>query len=154
MGRTSKQTWGMFLDPRWGNLLCAHSVSCAWFSLCPRVFTSRTTNNVKLRSVRYPDLWLFKKNTKKQGLAEILHQKFSDTDVEERHHTYLKPFRVLVSLLDKPEIGNVRSAVAVMGPLQMACVRRSQHVILNVIPSSEFPNLDVLQSCYVFSYHI
>uniref|UniRef100_A0A7N5K1Z9 DOP1 leucine zipper like protein B n=1 Tax=Ailuropoda melanoleuca TaxID=9646 RepID=A0A7N5K1Z9_AILME len=40
-----------------------------------------------------------------EGLAEILHQKFSDTDVEERHHTYLKPFRVLVSLLDKPEIG-------------------------------------------------
>uniref|UniRef100_A0A452V4C4 DOP1 leucine zipper like protein B n=1 Tax=Ursus maritimus TaxID=29073 RepID=A0A452V4C4_URSMA len=40
-----------------------------------------------------------------EGLAEILHQKFSDTDVEERHHAYLKPFRVLVSLLDKPEIG-------------------------------------------------
>uniref|UniRef100_A0A8C7B8H2 DOP1 leucine zipper like protein B n=1 Tax=Neovison vison TaxID=452646 RepID=A0A8C7B8H2_NEOVI len=40
-----------------------------------------------------------------EGLAEILHQKFSDADVEERHHAYLKPFRVLVSLLDKPEIG-------------------------------------------------
>ncbi|ELW67869.1 Protein dopey-2 [Tupaia chinensis] len=40
-----------------------------------------------------------------EGLAEILHQKFSDADVEERHHTYLKPFRILVSLLDKPEIG-------------------------------------------------
>ncbi|XP_077931230.1 protein DOP1B isoform X3 [Halichoerus grypus] len=39
------------------------------------------------------------------GLAEILHQKFSDANVEERHHAYLKPFRVLVSLLDKPEIG-------------------------------------------------
>ncbi|XP_030893504.1 protein dopey-2-like [Leptonychotes weddellii] len=40
-----------------------------------------------------------------EGLAEILHQKFSDANVEERHHAYLKPFRVLVSLLDKPEIG-------------------------------------------------
>ncbi|XP_070323056.1 protein DOP1B isoform X1 [Odocoileus virginianus] len=40
-----------------------------------------------------------------EGLAEILHQKFADTDVEERHHGYLKPFRILVSLLDKPEIG-------------------------------------------------
>ncbi|XP_043330622.1 protein dopey-2 isoform X1 [Cervus canadensis] len=40
-----------------------------------------------------------------EGLAEILHQKFVDTNVEERHHGYLKPFRILVSLLDKPEIG-------------------------------------------------
>jgi len=40
-----------------------------------------------------------------EGLAEILHQKFSDANMEERHHAYLKPFRVLVSLLDKPEIG-------------------------------------------------
>ncbi|XP_008057256.1 protein dopey-2 [Carlito syrichta] len=40
-----------------------------------------------------------------EGLAEILHQKFLDADVEERHHAYLKPFRILVSLLDKPEIG-------------------------------------------------
>ncbi|XP_073928788.1 protein DOP1B isoform X1 [Castor canadensis] len=40
-----------------------------------------------------------------EGLAEILHQKFSDAEVEERHHAYLKPFRILVSLLDKPEIG-------------------------------------------------
>nr|XP_060496455.1 protein dopey-2 isoform X1 [Panthera onca] len=40
-----------------------------------------------------------------EGLAEILHQKFSDADIEERHHAYLKPFRILVSLLDKPEIG-------------------------------------------------
>ncbi|XP_058920069.1 protein dopey-2 isoform X2 [Kogia breviceps] len=40
-----------------------------------------------------------------EGLAEILHQKFPDADVEERHHTYLKPFRILISLLDKPEIG-------------------------------------------------
>nr|XP_054360074.1 protein dopey-2 isoform X4 [Mirounga angustirostris] len=40
-----------------------------------------------------------------EGLAEILHQKFSDANIEERHHAYLKPFRVLVSLLDKPEIG-------------------------------------------------
>ncbi|XP_003800714.1 protein dopey-2 [Otolemur garnettii] len=40
-----------------------------------------------------------------ESLAEILHQKFLDADVEERHHAYLKPFRILVSLLDKPEIG-------------------------------------------------
>ncbi|XP_006981409.1 protein DOP1B isoform X2 [Peromyscus maniculatus bairdii] len=40
-----------------------------------------------------------------EALAEILHQKFSDADVEERHHACLKPFRILVSLLDKPEIG-------------------------------------------------
>uniref|UniRef100_A0A8C8ZI55 DOP1 leucine zipper like protein B n=1 Tax=Prolemur simus TaxID=1328070 RepID=A0A8C8ZI55_PROSS len=40
-----------------------------------------------------------------EGLAEILHQKFLHADVEERHHAYLKPFRILVSLLDKPEIG-------------------------------------------------
>ncbi|XP_077621593.1 protein DOP1B isoform X2 [Crocuta crocuta] len=40
-----------------------------------------------------------------EGLAEILHQRFSDADTEERHHAYLKPFRILVSLLDKPEIG-------------------------------------------------
>uniref|UniRef100_A0A8D2DKE3 DOP1 leucine zipper like protein B n=1 Tax=Sciurus vulgaris TaxID=55149 RepID=A0A8D2DKE3_SCIVU len=40
-----------------------------------------------------------------ESLAEILHQKFSDADSEDRHHTYLKPFRILVSLLDKPEIG-------------------------------------------------
>uniref|UniRef100_A0A2K6FAM5 DOP1 leucine zipper like protein B n=1 Tax=Propithecus coquereli TaxID=379532 RepID=A0A2K6FAM5_PROCO len=40
-----------------------------------------------------------------ESLAEILHQKFVDADVEERHHAYLKPFRILVSLLDKPEIG-------------------------------------------------
>ncbi|XP_039084399.1 protein dopey-2 isoform X2 [Hyaena hyaena] len=40
-----------------------------------------------------------------EGLAEILHQRFSDADTEECHHAYLKPFRILVSLLDKPEIG-------------------------------------------------
>lgn len=48
---------------------------------------------------------------KKQSLTEILHQKFADADVEEHHHAYLKPFRILVSLLDKPEIGNIRGAV-------------------------------------------
>ncbi|XP_058152194.1 protein DOP1B isoform X2 [Dasypus novemcinctus] len=40
-----------------------------------------------------------------EGLIEILHQEFSDTDIEDRHHAYLKPFRILISLLDKPEIG-------------------------------------------------
>uniref|UniRef100_K9IPK8 Putative dopey n=1 Tax=Desmodus rotundus TaxID=9430 RepID=K9IPK8_DESRO len=40
-----------------------------------------------------------------EGLAELLHQELSDTDAEERHSAYLRPFRILVSLLDKPEIG-------------------------------------------------
>ncbi|XP_057552795.1 protein dopey-2 isoform X2 [Hippopotamus amphibius kiboko] len=53
-------------------------------------------------------LYFFEKYSKDllvEGLAEILHQKFPDADVEECHHAYLKPFRILVSLLDKPEIG-------------------------------------------------
>uniref|UniRef100_A0A8B9WAP2 DOP1 leucine zipper like protein B n=1 Tax=Bos mutus grunniens TaxID=30521 RepID=A0A8B9WAP2_BOSMU len=53
-------------------------------------------------------MYFFEKYSKDllvEGLAEILHQKFPDTDVEERHHGHLKPFRILVSLLDKPEIG-------------------------------------------------
>ncbi|XP_012882995.1 PREDICTED: protein dopey-2 [Dipodomys ordii] len=52
--------------------------------------------------------YLFEKYSKDllvESLAKILHQKFLDADVEERHHAYLKPFRILVSLLDKPEIG-------------------------------------------------
>ncbi|XP_076975226.1 protein DOP1B isoform X2 [Tamandua tetradactyla] len=40
-----------------------------------------------------------------EGLMEILRQEFSDASGEERHHAYLKPFRILISLLDKPEIG-------------------------------------------------
>ncbi|CAH6792579.1 Dop1b [Phodopus roborovskii] len=47
----------------------------------------------------------YSKNLLVEALSEILHQKFSDADIEERHHAYLKPFRILVSLLDKPEIG-------------------------------------------------
>lgn len=53
-------------------------------------------------------LYFFEKYSKDlliEGLAELLHQEFSDGDAEERHHAYLKPFRILVSLLDKPEIG-------------------------------------------------
>ncbi|KAK2508368.1 hypothetical protein MC885_011605 [Smutsia gigantea] len=53
-------------------------------------------------------LYFFEKYSKDllvESLAEILHQKLSDADIEERHHSYLKPFRILVSLLDKPEIG-------------------------------------------------
>uniref|UniRef100_A0A3Q2HAK0 DOP1 leucine zipper like protein B n=1 Tax=Equus caballus TaxID=9796 RepID=A0A3Q2HAK0_HORSE len=55
-----------------------------------------------------PSLYFFEKYSKDllvEGLAEILHQKFSDGDADDRHHAYLKPFRILVSLLDKPEIG-------------------------------------------------
>nr|KAF6381744.1 DOP1 leucine zipper like protein B [Pipistrellus kuhlii] len=40
-----------------------------------------------------------------EGLAGLLHQDFSDADAEERHAAYLRPFRILTSLLDKPEIG-------------------------------------------------
>ncbi|XP_042313383.1 protein dopey-2 isoform X3 [Sceloporus undulatus] len=40
-----------------------------------------------------------------EGLIEILHQKSAESDSEEQHHAYLKPFRILISLLDKPEIG-------------------------------------------------
>ncbi|XP_045708401.1 protein dopey-2 isoform X1 [Phyllostomus hastatus] len=40
-----------------------------------------------------------------EGLAELLHQELCDADAEERHAAYLRPFRILVSLLDKPEIG-------------------------------------------------
>ncbi|KAF6384613.1 DOP1 leucine zipper like protein B [Rhinolophus ferrumequinum] len=53
-------------------------------------------------------LYFFEKYSKDlliESLAELLHQDFSDDDAEERHHAYLKPFRILVSLLDKPEIG-------------------------------------------------
>ncbi|XP_060626340.2 protein dopey-2 isoform X2 [Anolis sagrei] len=40
-----------------------------------------------------------------EGLIEILHQKSTESDLDEQHNAYLKPFRILVSLLDKPEIG-------------------------------------------------
>ncbi|NXW16457.1 DOP2 protein, partial [Circaetus pectoralis] len=40
-----------------------------------------------------------------ESLTEILHQKFPESDTEEQHQAYLKPFRILISLLDKPEIG-------------------------------------------------
>ncbi|ELK08522.1 Protein dopey-2 [Pteropus alecto] len=53
-------------------------------------------------------LYFFEKYSKDllvEGLAELLHQELSDADAEERHHAYLRPFRILVSLLDKPEIG-------------------------------------------------
>ncbi|NXT00800.1 DOP2 protein, partial [Jacana jacana] len=40
-----------------------------------------------------------------ESLIEILHQKFPECDTEEQHQAYLKPFRILISLLDKPEIG-------------------------------------------------
>uniref|UniRef100_A0A8C5KNX3 DOP1 leucine zipper like protein B n=1 Tax=Jaculus jaculus TaxID=51337 RepID=A0A8C5KNX3_JACJA len=39
-----------------------------------------------------------------EALAEILHQTHPGDDVEDQQ-AYLKPFRILVSLLDKPEIG-------------------------------------------------
>lgn len=44
-----------------------------------------------------------------QGLAELLHQELCDADAEEHHAACLRPFRILVSLLDKPEIGTVRA---------------------------------------------
>ncbi|POI34497.1 hypothetical protein CIB84_001751 [Bambusicola thoracicus] len=36
---------------------------------------------------------------------DLLVEKFSESDTEEQHQAYLKPFRILISLLDKPEIG-------------------------------------------------
>ncbi|NWX86242.1 DOP2 protein, partial [Nothoprocta pentlandii] len=55
-----------------------------------------------------PAIYFFGKYSKDllvESLIEILHQKFSESDAEERHQAYLKPFRILISLLDKPEIG-------------------------------------------------
>ncbi|NXB85355.1 DOP2 protein, partial [Vidua chalybeata] len=40
-----------------------------------------------------------------ESLIVILHQKSPESDPEEQHQAYLKPFRILISLLDKPEIG-------------------------------------------------
>ncbi|CAI5772580.1 Dopey_N domain-containing protein [Podarcis lilfordi] len=40
-----------------------------------------------------------------EALIEILHQNFAESYLEEQHHAYLRPFRILISLLDKPEIG-------------------------------------------------
>ncbi|NXF72355.1 DOP2 protein, partial [Sclerurus mexicanus] len=40
-----------------------------------------------------------------ESLIVILHQKLPECDTEEQHQAYLKPFRILISLLDKPEIG-------------------------------------------------
>lgn len=67
-----------------------------------------------------------------QALSEILHQKFSDADIEERQHAYLKPFRILLSLLDKPEIGTVGEATAARcGGRYVSCVlgSLSAHVV-------------------------
>ncbi|XP_054556262.1 protein dopey-2 isoform X2 [Talpa occidentalis] len=53
-------------------------------------------------------LYFFEKYSKDllvEGLAELLHQEFPQTDRDERLHAYLRPFRILISLLDKPEIG-------------------------------------------------
>ncbi|XP_020645047.3 protein DOP1B [Pogona vitticeps] len=40
-----------------------------------------------------------------EALIELLYQKSAEFDLEEQQHAYLKPFRILISLLDKPEIG-------------------------------------------------
>ncbi|XP_030058072.1 protein DOP1B isoform X2 [Microcaecilia unicolor] len=40
-----------------------------------------------------------------QALVEILHQKLMDPNSEQGQQVYLKPFRILISLLDKLEIG-------------------------------------------------
>ncbi|KAM4795611.1 protein DOP1B [Rhinophrynus dorsalis] len=42
-----------------------------------------------------------------QAMMQILHQNILYSDSEQGLQTYLKPFRIIVSLLDKPEIGNV-----------------------------------------------
>ncbi|KAL8190542.1 UNVERIFIED_CONTAM: Protein dopey-2 [Gekko kuhli] len=66
-------------------------------------------------------LYFFEKYSKDflvEGLIEILHQKFAYCDMEEQHHAYLKPFRILTSLLDKPEIGP-----AVVGDVFLEVIR-------------------------------
>ncbi|NWW72688.1 DOP2 protein, partial [Climacteris rufus] len=53
-------------------------------------------------------VYFFRKYSKDllvESLVVILHQKFPECDTEEQHQAYLKPFRILISLLDKPEIG-------------------------------------------------
>ncbi|KAM8976987.1 protein DOP1B [Pelodytes ibericus] len=40
-----------------------------------------------------------------KALMQILHQNILDSDTEQGLQVYLKPFRILISLLDKPEIG-------------------------------------------------
>ncbi|XP_044526206.1 protein dopey-2 [Gracilinanus agilis] len=61
-------------------------------------------------SASYEDqsIYFFEKYSKEllvEALIEILHQKFTGSEFEESQQAYLKPFRILVSLLDKPEIG-------------------------------------------------
>ncbi|KAG8518552.1 Protein dopey-2, partial [Galemys pyrenaicus] len=59
-------------------------------------------------SYKDQSLYFFERYSKDllvEGLAELLHQEFPQADAEERLHAYLRPFRILVSLLDKPEIG-------------------------------------------------
>ncbi|KAJ7320563.1 hypothetical protein JRQ81_020074, partial [Phrynocephalus forsythii] len=47
----------------------------------------------------------YSKNLLVEALIELLYQKSAEFDLEEQQHAYLKPFRILISLLDKPEIG-------------------------------------------------
>ncbi|NXI38809.1 DOP2 protein, partial [Galbula dea] len=53
-----------------------------------------------------------------ESLVEILHQKFPEPETEEQHQASLKPFRILISLLDKPEIG-----LQVVGDLFLEVIR-------------------------------
>uniref|UniRef100_H3AEA4 DOP1 leucine zipper like protein B n=1 Tax=Latimeria chalumnae TaxID=7897 RepID=H3AEA4_LATCH len=48
----------------------------------------------------------YSKNLLVQSLIKILQQQNSDSDLEQGPLVYLKPFRILMCLLDKPEIGN------------------------------------------------
>lgn len=60
------------------------------------------------KSFEDPSLYFFETYSKDlliEALVGILHQEFTQSDGEERLHAYLKPFRLLLSLLDKPEIG-------------------------------------------------
>ncbi|XP_060054660.1 protein dopey-2 [Erinaceus europaeus] len=69
-------------------------------TIMPETKTSKSYEN--------PSLYFFETYSKDllvEALGEILHQEFTQTDGEERLHAYLKPFRLLLSLLDKPEIG-------------------------------------------------
>ncbi|XP_029459352.1 protein dopey-2 isoform X2 [Rhinatrema bivittatum] len=80
-----------------------------------------------------------------QALVEILHQKILDPNSEQGQHVYLKPFRILISLLDKLEIGP-----QVVGDLFLEVIRAFYAYCKDVLGSdltlSYGPNSNTLTS--------
>ncbi|XP_058042848.1 protein dopey-2 isoform X2 [Ahaetulla prasina] len=70
-----------------------------------RASVPESSINASLEDYAHSFFEKYSKELLVEGLIKILHQKFSESDLEEQHHAYLKPFRILISLLDKPEIG-------------------------------------------------